>query len=155
MNNETENAVSGTGPMSSVTRDVQGVRNNSAATAKELRSFLLQMKGRSPAEMLGMVAQSSLFKSLITATVLMALLMVVCTIIPFGMAKLQGGATDEAVVVDEVAGPVVPPPAEIAPVEQVKETSVEEALGIGDALDAPVDANPLENSADDLFKDLE
>jgi hypothetical protein len=179
MNDDQQQAVGGTGPMSSVTRDVQAVRANSASTAKELRAFLVQLKGRSPREMLGMVAQSSLIKSVATATLLMAVVILVATIVPYGIGKykqvvgnakeklrteMAGMPTDDEASGSELEPDTPGSPASpsatdkvngAATVKKPASTSLEDTLGIGDALEAPADVNPLESKADDLFKDLE
>lgn len=166
---EFDSGVTPTGPMSSVGRDVRAVQANSAATARELRDFLSQMKGKSPKEMLGVVAQSNLFKSAISATVFMVAVILVFTVIPFGLNQWSGNEQDQAAVAapdepqtveestlrlnENTIGEkeVLPPGNDIVP----SEASLEDRLGIGDALDAPADINPLENAGDDLFKDLE
>ena len=68
-------------PMSSISRDVRNARVNSGAVAGEVREFLAQMQGKSPQEMLGMVAQSSLIKCTVQAVGVMLALMVVFTVI--------------------------------------------------------------------------
>ena len=56
-------------PMASLPRDLKNLKGNSSATVDELRDFMKQMRGKSPAEMLGAIAQSTLVRSLIVSTV--------------------------------------------------------------------------------------
>ena len=154
--------------MSSVTRDVKAVRANSASTAKELRDFLGQLKGKSPGEMLGLVAQSSLVQSTINASVLMVVLILVLTIIPFGVSKMKSSgaaagketpaaANNAPATSEPKAAPVAGKTPDSTPGGEptTAKPTLEDTLGIGDALEAPADKNPLESKADDLFKDLE
>ena len=152
-------------PMSSISRDVRNARVNSGAVAGEVREFLAQMQGKSPQEMLGMVAQSSLIKCTVQAIVVMLAFLVVFTVVPFGLGKIGGEAKVKA------EGAKASPP----PVEKEKPESGAEAtagsdpdvdlpaekddlldkLGVGETKVAPPKENPLESSADDLFKDLQ
>ena len=55
--------------MASLPRDLKNLKGYSSATVDELRDFMKQMRGKSPAEMLGAIAQSTLVRSLIVSTV--------------------------------------------------------------------------------------
>ena len=169
MSEHDDHSGASTAPMSSVTRDLQHVRANSASTAKELRTFLSEMKGRSPKDMLGMVAQSNLFKSLISAAVLMAVLILALTIVPYALNQFGAGVdvAEEVAAAEAPESPAEtsPPDSETAktpepaiPVEPTAPTTnqrLEDQLGIGESRDAPAEVNPLEGAADDLFKDFE
>jgi flagellar biosynthesis/type III secretory pathway M-ring protein FliF/YscJ len=154
-------------PMSSISRDVRNARVNSGAVAGEVREFLAQMQGKSPQEMLGMVAQSSLIKCTVQAVGVMLALMVVFTVIPFGLAKISGEGASKAKAEEAKASP---PPAEKEKPESGTEASpgtdpdedlpgekddLLDKLGVGETKVAPPKENPLESSADDLFKDLQ
>ncbi|MFT5126258.1 MAG: hypothetical protein ACI9TH_001048 [Kiritimatiellia bacterium] len=151
-------------PMSSVVSDVKNARRNSGAVAGEVREFLAQMQGRSPQEMLGMIAQSSLIKCTIQAVFVMLAVLVVFTIIPYGLEKLRGGDAAKAKAAPEVAQPVVVPekPATAASVDAAPATEnsdepddLLDKLGVGETKVAPAKENPLDGGADDLFKDLQ
>ncbi|MBL68553.1 MAG: hypothetical protein CMO74_15220 [Verrucomicrobiales bacterium] len=62
-------------PMSSVARDVKNLKANTSTTTAEIRAFLAEMQGKSPREMLGVIAQSSLVSSLALSTVIITLLL--------------------------------------------------------------------------------
>ena len=71
----------------------RGLRENSAATARELSEFLAKMKGKPPQEVLGVIAQSGLARGLILSTVAIALLLLVGTAAPFAWSHLTGGSS--------------------------------------------------------------
>ena len=52
-------------PMASPKEDLKRISKNSEAVVGELREFLSTLKGKSPKEMMGSVADSSLFMSLL------------------------------------------------------------------------------------------
>ena len=159
----------GTGPMSSVQRDVKRVKENSAATLDELRHFMAEMRGKSPAEMLGMVAQSHLVKGIFTATILMTMLIGTLTVVPYALGKMQA---DSGVIEQKPKVETPTRPENSAPEKPQKSTEpatatttdpeappkaddVLEKLGVGETLNAPTGVNPLEDRDDDLFKDFE
>lgn len=133
------------------------MRKSTAATAAELREFLRALRGKTPTEMLGVVASSSLFRSLVTATIGTAVLIAVFTIIPFAWGKIF-----------ERTEPAPPLPVAEAPAKSTKPAAPEpaidqpaaanppiDALGVGETKDAPPRSNPLESTSDDLLKGLE
>ncbi len=138
--------------MASTKADLRELRDNSRATVQEIQSFLRELKGKGPQEMLGVVAASNLFRSLVLSTVIVVGGILLFTAIPYFM----GGEEKPAPVAEK------PVPAE-APVETPKpvEPAAEPApdplskLGVGDELSAPSDANPLDDKGDDFLKDLE
>ena len=69
-------------PMANVKGDFKNLKANSAATAGELRLFLSEMRGQTPKEMLGSIAQSSLVRSVtVSAVAIFALLLAASTIV--------------------------------------------------------------------------
>ena len=141
--------------------------------AKELREFLVQLKGRSPREMLGLVAQSSLVQSVVTASILTVMLVLVLTAVPFALSRMNAEEQKAEDVATSTPGPTETGAAKSAPATAASTTAqpaassaadvkpaapkagLEDALGIGETLNAPADVNPLQSAADDLFKDLE
>jgi len=65
-----------------VASDLGRLHENSAATAAELRDFLGQLHDRSPQEVMGVVAQSNLFRSIFVAAGGCLALLLLLTIIP-------------------------------------------------------------------------
>lgn len=55
------------------------------ATADELRAFIAQSRGKSPQEVLGMIAQSGLARSIALAAALVFGLLVIMTILPYAL----------------------------------------------------------------------
>jgi len=135
----------GVQPMASMSRDFKNIKRNSATTANELRGFMREMRGKSPAEMLGAIAQSTLVRSLVIATASLAILMLVLTVAPFLMAEKPD---------PKVAGPPKPDsPAEtkLNPAEVKPEIKPPDVLGVGqEKKGKPKEVNPFENKEDPL-----
>ena len=87
-------------PMSSPANDVRNIRANGAATAGELLGWLKKMRGKSPQEVLGAVATSSLFKSFIMATVLMAVLILAWTTLSWSLDQFISKNDQEQTIVE-------------------------------------------------------
>ena len=149
--------------MASIKSDARKLRKNAGATADELREFLAEMRGKSPREMLGAVASSKLGKSLVQATAGVAAFIALFTIVPFIWGAIFD--KDEPVSPPVAEAPATPDPGSGGtPATTPKEPSLDpdadpdkslDALGIGGSKEASLDSNPLEDSADDLLKDLE
>lgn len=155
-------AVGAQTPMMSPKRDIQRLRQNTAAVAGELKEFLGRMKGRSAAERLGIIASSNLVRSTLAAMVVFAILIGALTAGPFFWKKMKK---------DDVAGPEVAAtePGEENPNGEPAEEPAEDpnvktgqpgevsldpdeinnALGTGGTATPP--KNPLESSGDDLL----
>ncbi|NNM28064.1 MAG: hypothetical protein HKO57_00960, partial [Akkermansiaceae bacterium] len=65
--------------------DLRELSANTRATAAELEEFLRDLRGKSPQEMLGIVAASHLARALVLATIVVAAGTVLFTAIPFVM----------------------------------------------------------------------
>lgn len=138
--------------MASTKADLRELRQNSHATVQEIQSFLRELKGKGPQEMLGVVSASNLFRSLVLSTAIVVGGILLFTAIPYFACG------------DEKPAPVPkkPAPAE-APVKTPKpaEPAAEPApdplskLGVGEELSAPPNTNPLDDKGDDFLKDLE
>ncbi|MFK7850049.1 MAG: hypothetical protein AB8D78_03630 [Akkermansiaceae bacterium] len=139
--------------MASTKADLRELRGNSQATVQEIQEFLRELKGKSPQEMLGLVSNSGLFKSLLLATFLVAGGIFLFTLIPFLMAEKEPdiAAPAEALITERTPQPI----------ESTEEPDIDappdpiDSLGVGEELVAPPEINPLENSGDDFLKDLE
>ena len=88
-------------PIASPKRDFKKLGRNSQAVVGELREFLATLKGKSPKEMMGAVAESGLFQSLLVSTVVMWCLVFALSIIPYYLNQGDG----EAEAVRESQGP--------------------------------------------------
>lgn len=152
------------GPMASTKADLRELNVNTRATVAELQEFLRQLKGRSPQEMLGVVASSQLFRSILTASVVVAIGIAAFTVGPFllgsGDETADSTATATPTVTNPPAAPITPPataagtPA--APGDTPTTTpKVVETLGVAEEKKAPLNENPLESKGDDFLKGLE
>lgn len=138
--------------LASTTADLRELQGNSRATVQELQAFLRELKGKSPQEMLGVVAASQLARSLVLSSALVGGGILLFTAIPY----FFGDDAKEAPAAAEPApAPAAPPPpaAEKPPVEAKPDPL--STLGVGEELTAPPDQNPLESKGDDFLKDLE
>lgn len=156
-----------------VARDFKRLKSDGAATVAELRQFLGQMQGRSPQEVLGLVAKSGLTLSILLATFLFAVLLVALTVIPYalrdreaeaaGPAARQGAAAEQGATAEPEGSQPAPAPAGTAAASPGGETGTEgadpdralDALGIGETRVAEPDENPLENKLDNLLDGIE
>lgn len=140
--------------LASTKADLRELKSNSSATVAELRQFLSELKGRSPQEMLGMVAASQLFRALILSTLLVAGAILALTAIPYFLAPEEEPAAAPVATNPEPA-PAPEPAPEPAPAEPVPEPDLLDNLGVGEELPAPPNKNPLEDSGEDFLEDLE
>ncbi len=153
-------------PMGSLSRDIKGIKRNSTAVADELVHFMGELRGKSPAEMLGAFAQSTLVRSGIAATFILAAILLLTTAIPFAF---QGGGVTENItsqptitpentnspatvpVTPEVAKSNTNEPSAVIPIEP---KPVADTLGIGETKEGiPPEPNPFETT-DDLLEDF-
>lgn len=140
--------------LASTKADLRELRSNSQATVQQIQAFLRELKGKSPQEMLGAVASSSLVRSLFISSAVVAAAILVFTAIPYFTADEK-----PAKPVVENAPEKDNPAPEAAPETPVPEAPPEpdplSKLGVGEELSAPPGTNPLEDKGDDLLKDLE
>lgn len=79
--------------------EMKNLRDNSAASAGELREFMKEFKGKSPQEMLGVLAQSGLVKCTAIATLGTLALLAAFTVGPY----LLGQKTDEKSRIEQLS----------------------------------------------------
>ncbi len=135
------------------------LRANSGATAGELREFVKQLRGRSPQEVIGVVAQSNLIRATAMAALGTIVLLLVFTILPAMMAKPKPiaitpptpAAAPPAAAKTDDTKTTTPDPANAA---KSKDKEVADKLGIGETKTADPKRNPLDSVGDDLFKDI-
>jgi hypothetical protein len=151
-----------------VVRDLKRLKSDGAATVAELREFIGQMRGKSPQEMLGLVANSGLAWSIVLATLLFVALLVAGTVIPYALKDRTNDAAKPAtgptmVAEDGAPQPDDAQPAETAPAETSVDTAGGEmdaekaikALGIDETRTADPEKNPLEDKLDKLLDGVE
>jgi hypothetical protein len=164
----------GVAPMASLGKDMRNIKENLAFTAGDLTKFLKEMQGKSPKEMLGLVAQSTLFKGIVSSTLLFATLIFIFTAIPFTINLVNppeekeqtqteetsggedGDTTGAPATGEETAGttePAVDADGNPLP-EGATGNEVIDTLGIGETKVAAPNVNPLDDSTDDILNDL-
>ena len=159
-----------------VARDLARLRSDGAASTAELREFLGRIRGRTPQEMLGAVAESRLTRSIFLATFLCLLLLAALTVLPYGLkhrsadasasAAQENVAEEEAVEegepardvqakgIEEPAQPAAPPGVDAEQAAMDPERAVD-ALGIGETRVADPNENPVETKLDKLLDGIE
>ena len=134
--------------MASTKADLRELRDNSRATVGEIQAFLRELKGKGPQEMLGVVAASNLFRSLVLSTAIVVGGILLFTAIPYFM----GGEEKPAPVAEKPVPLEAPKPVE--PADEPASDPLPK-LGVGEELSAPSDTNPLDDKGDDFLRDLE
>ena len=151
-------------PIASPKRDIKQLAGNSQAVVGELREFLASLKGKSPKEMMGAVAESSLFQSLLVSTVVMVVLVFTLSVVPYYLnqgdeggeatGEAKGSSADLTGGQPEDSPQESPPEQATAPdPDKTPEQKTADILGVGEVADP--NANPLESSGDDLLDGLD
>lgn len=154
-----------------------------AASSEELREFVQRFRGKSPQEVLGLVAQSGLVRATGTAAVGCAILVAVFTVLPYAWGRAFGrtASSKPAPAASHAAQQQTPAgsPAQTAgsePAQAADAPAVPEgkASAVSDAAGQPAppeseaileklnmdtepadpNVNPLEDASDDLLDDL-
>jgi hypothetical protein len=141
-------------PMASTRADLRQMSTNSKASVAELKTFLAELKGKSPQEMLGVVAASQLARSIILSTVLVIAAIGLFTVVPFLLKEDPAPEVVQAEPSSPSPPPETPAPAPTEPESPATADPLSE-LGVGEERQAPPNENPLENNNDDFLKDLE
>jgi len=156
-------------PMANPKSELRNLRSSSNATVAELKSFLKQLQGRSPQEMLGIVAASQLFRAICISTMIVLAAGLIFTAIPFAMgagknkekapSRESGGPTAaEPAIPRPSSAPDNPLPGEQAANPDNPLTPVTpdlSTLGVTEEKQAPPNENPLENNKDNFLDGLE
>ena len=141
-------------PTVSIAADLKKIRRNTAASSHEIREFLAQMRGKSPQEMLGMLASSSLVKCTTQAAIGWLAVIAVFTLGPWLWSLMNPVAAKIPQTPPPAAAVVPTAAAEPKPSDPAPSAKTAEKLGIGETKEAPPSQNPLEKASDDLLKDL-
>jgi hypothetical protein len=149
---------------SGIVGQMSRLKAHSGASAGELREFVRTLRGRSPQEVIGVLAQSNLVRATMLAAAGTFVLMLVFTVLPAVMA-------DKPKPADAKPAPVAAPPTPTPTATDAKTASKDAAstptapkakdkadaldkLGIGETKTSDPKKNPLDNTGDDLFKDV-
>ena len=138
-------------PMASVKGDLKNLKANSAVTAGELRQFLSEMRGQTPKEMLGSIAQSSLVRSVAISTACICSLLLGLSGIAYGVRVMNPDAPskEKAAVV-----PVNQPAPATNAIAAGSPTGTNDVLGINQTKQGkPKEKNPFDTKGD-LLDDI-
>lgn len=146
-------------------RDMTRLKTDGRATAAELREFVHQLRGRPANEVLGLVAESGLFQATVTATIGTLVLMAIFTAGPYAWSKAfpeppkkpKGDAAAAAapakdILDDNTTAAKKKPSADDETTD--RGNSVLDKMGESETRNSDPKKNPLEDSADDLLKEL-
>lgn len=140
-------------------RDVRRLVQDGSASVSEVRDFIRQMRGKSPQEVLGSVAQSNLTSGVVLATVLTVGFMAAFTVGPYVLASRAPKKSPKPAVAEAAKQPAESKPdaaasASPATAEKTPDQKVQDALGVSEVKESDPKRNPLEDKADDLLKDI-
>jgi len=154
-------------PATGIAGDMKRLHGDATATAAELREFVATLKGRSPAEVLGAIGESSLFQGIVQATVGCVVILVVFTVGPYLWYGPAEAATPdaEASVADVAAQPAAAATPDAAATTVDSGTADTEAsgqagseveqaakaMGIDETRQADPKSNPLDKNLDSLL----
>lgn len=152
-------------PATGIAGDMKRLHGDAAATAAELREFVSGLKGRSPAEVLGAIGESSLFQGIVHATIGCVVLLVVFTVGPYllngpaeATAKSETAAattdpenTAPAPAVETDAATTVAENGEVADESTSDAAKAAKAMGIDETRPTDPKVNPLDKNLDSLL----
>ena len=116
------------------TGDIKRLKRDGAASAEELREFVSGLHGKSPQEVLGLVAESGLFQATAVATIGIAVVLVAFTVVPY---LFKGAAPEKTTAKTAAKQPA-------AAAQAAAQSSAAAPAGTGASADG------LQPSADDL-----
>ena len=140
--------------MASAKADLRELKANSSATVRELQLFLRELKGKSPPEMLGVVASSQLFRAIVLSFILVIVAIFALTAIPYFFGNKESPDPEQPIVTNQVTPAAEPKQANPNP-KQIKPAEPLAPLGVNEKKNAPANVNPLEDDGGSFLKDLE
>ena len=143
-------------PLASTRSELRNLRHNSGATVAELKAFLAEMNGRSPQEMLGMVTGNHLFRAIVQSLILIVVILLVFTVIPYLTRKSE--PAPETTETAEAAETLPAKPEEVpepAVMEEPAGPDALETLGVGEEIEAPPNVNPLDADTGSFLDELD
>lgn len=161
INVDGKSAPAQTKPMASLSRDFGNLKRNTSSTAVEVRSFLAEMQGKSPREMLGVIAQSDLVSSLLVSTAIICFLLAAFTGLAFAMGEEKSQPTPKAAESKPAKTPLQGTGEIIPPDGNTDNSTPEEKAAKAMKVDQTKKGDPKEpdlfdgkNSGDDILNDL-
>ncbi len=140
--------------MASAKADLRELKANSSATVQELQLFLRELKGKSPPEMLGIVASSQLIRAIVLSVILVIVAIFALTAIPYFFGNKESPDPEQPIVTNPVTPAAEPKQANPTP-KQIKPAEPLAPLGVNEKKNAPANVNPLEDDGGSFLKDLE
>ncbi|RZN86826.1 MAG: hypothetical protein EVB10_06840 [Verrucomicrobiaceae bacterium] len=140
--------------MASAKADLRELKANSSATVQELQLFLRELKGKSPPEMLGVVASSQLIRAIVLSVILVIVAIFALTAIPYFFGNKESPDPEQPIVTNPVTPAAEPKQANPNP-KQIKPAEPLAPLGVNEKKNAPANVNPLEDDGGSFLKDLE
>ena len=140
--------------MASAKADLRELKANSSATVQELQLFLRELKGKSPPEMLGIVASSQLIRAIVLSVILVIVAIFALTAIPYFFGNKESPNPEQPIVTNPVTPAAEPKQANPNP-NQIKPAESLAPLGVNEKKNAPANVNPLEDDGGSFLKDLE
>ncbi|MFP6612545.1 MAG: hypothetical protein VB835_09570 [Pirellulales bacterium] len=149
-----------------VARDFRRLKADGGATADELREFIRRMRGKSPQQMLGILAQSGLVKSILVSAAGFVVVLSALTVVPYllkpdtaaaanspsASKQEQNRSTSPQPAETQAANPASSPATNAQGTPQSPDAeAAAAALGIDETKQAPPDKNPLEKDLDNLL----
>ena len=140
--------------MASAKADLRELKSNSSATVQELQLFLRELKGKSPPEMLGIVASSQLIRAIVLSVILVIVAIFALTAIPHFFGNKESPDPEQPIVTNPATPAAEPKQANPNP-KQIKPAEPLAPLGVNEKKNAPANVNPLEDDGGSFLKDLE
>lgn len=140
--------------MASAKADLRELKANSRATVQELQLFLRELKGKSPPEMLGIVASSQLIRAIVLSVILVIVAIFALTAIPYFFGNKESPDPEQPIVTNPGTFAAEPKQADPNP-KQIKPAEPLAPLGLNEKKNAPANVNPLEDDGGSFLKDLE
>ena len=146
-------------PQPGMRRDLRRAREGTFATAVELREFVQNLKGKSPQEVLGAVANSGLAQGVVLSSLITLIVMAVFTIGPYFWYEKPKPVQKEPVAAAQPVAAVAPVATAASPADKSQATAKSaaanaqqtlEKLGETETKTADPKVNPLDN-LDDLL----
>ena len=157
--------------LASTVADLRELKINSTATVQELQQFLRELRGKSPQELLGVVASSQLIRATILAVILVTVAIFALTAFPYFFGEQSAAEPEPTALASAAPAPEPEPePTSVAAAASAPATEAEPKpssiktpqtpgplapLGVNEKLPAAPNKNPLEDKGEDFLKDLE
>jgi len=141
-------------PMASVKGDLKNLKSNTASTAIELRQFLGEMRGQTPKEMLGTIAQSSLVRSITISAASIFGILLVMSFIAYGFRDNEIQNIEEDGISKGVSSSTPEDIPAATPSTTVKSNAPPDILGLNQTKKGkPKETNPFDTKGD-LLNDI-